>query len=187
AASASSTRLRRRSEPKARGDQEVLFVVPPSGGSGQPPEGGTTNNGSNAVAALRGAVVSEPGASATGATDPSLTLRAPKYPPAQLRECTHGQLATCGRHSPPGTMGAMFTERAFNSGELLLNHAVGPVTGPPLLLLHGVTRCWRDFVTLVPPLAPRWQLHGLDFRGHGRSARAPGKYLVTDYVRDAAA
>jgi pimeloyl-ACP methyl ester carboxylesterase len=52
-------------------------------------------------------------------------------------------------------------------------------------LLHGVTRRWQDFLTLSPVLAGRWQVHGLDFRGHGASGRAPGKYRVIDYVSDA--
>jgi len=36
-------------------------------------------------------------------------------------------------------------------------------------------------------LALRWQLFALDFRGHGRSSRTPGKYRVIDYAADVAA
>jgi len=38
---------------------------------------------------------------------------------------------------------------------------------------------------LLPSLATRWQLHGLDFRGHGASDAADNAYLITDYVSDA--
>ena len=31
----------------------------------------------------------------------------------------------------------------FNCGPACLNVAVEPDNGPPLLLLHGVTRCWQ--------------------------------------------
>jgi pimeloyl-ACP methyl ester carboxylesterase len=80
----------------------------------------------------------------------------------------------------------MFHERLIGA-EPALNVAVGPAAGPPLLLLHGVLRGWRDFVGLLPTLATRWHVHALDFRGHGKSGRTPGRYLVRDYVDDAAA
>ena len=56
--------------------------------------------------------------------------------------------------------------------------------GPALLLLHGVTRCGRDWEPLLPELARQWQVFALDQRGHGGSRRA-ASYLVTDYIADA--
>jgi len=60
---------------------------------------------------------------------------------------------------------------------------VGSGTGHPLLLLHGVGRNGRDFRPLLPWLADRrtalW-----DHRGHGRSDRATGRYVVVDYASD---
>ena len=58
---------------------------------------------------------------------------------------------------------------------------------PPLLLLHGVTRRWQTFLPIWSSLADRWQLHAVDFRGHGQSGNANGKYRVCNYVRDAVA
>jgi pimeloyl-ACP methyl ester carboxylesterase len=81
----------------------------------------------------------------------------------------------------------VLTERHIRRGDAALNLASGPAAGPPLLFLHGVTRRWQDFLPLVPGLAPRWTIHALDFRGHGKSSRAPGRYLVCDYVGDAVA
>jgi pimeloyl-ACP methyl ester carboxylesterase len=67
-----------------------------------------------------------------------------------------------------------------------VNFAEGPANGPPLVLLHGVLRQWPDYVSVIPQLASRWKLYGIDFRGHGKSTRTPGQYLVVDYMRDVA-
>lgn len=81
----------------------------------------------------------------------------------------------------------MIDERLVRGGDAAVNLASGPKSGSPLLFLHGVGRCWQDFQPLMAVLGWRWQVHGLDFRGHGLSERTPGKYLVRDYVRDAVA
>ncbi len=81
----------------------------------------------------------------------------------------------------------MFHEQTITGGDGEIHLARGPASGPPLLLLHGVGRSWQDFVGLMTPLAARWEVLALDFRGHGQSARTPGKYLVRDYVRDVVA
>lgn len=78
----------------------------------------------------------------------------------------------------------MIEERALRIGEVLVNVASGPANGAPLVLLHGVTRCWQDFVPIVPGLLTRWHIHGIDFRGHGKSGRAADGYRVVDYVAD---
>jgi pimeloyl-ACP methyl ester carboxylesterase len=80
----------------------------------------------------------------------------------------------------------MFTERLFPCGGFTLTGATGPVTGPPIVFLHGITRGWQDFLTLMPALAPRWSPVAFDFRGHGGSDRA-GRYLVADHAADALA
>ena len=81
----------------------------------------------------------------------------------------------------------MMTETTLATENLTLTLASAPPAGPPLLFLHGVTRRWQDFVTLLPPLSLRWRVHALDFRGHGSSGRTPGQYRILDYARDAAA
>jgi pimeloyl-ACP methyl ester carboxylesterase len=78
----------------------------------------------------------------------------------------------------------MFTQSFRDVGSVMLNVAVGPANGPPLVLLHGVLRGWRDFAPLWPALLPRWQLHGIDLRGHGQSGRCPSNYRVTDHAGD---
>lgn len=57
--------------------------------------------------------------------------------------------------------------------------------GSPLILWHGLGRCWRDFSTLLPWLTPRWSVSAIDHRGHGKSGRTPGAYFVPDYIADA--
>ncbi len=64
-----------------------------------------------------------------------------------------------------------------------MGFAEGPAAGPPLLLLHGVTRGWRDWELILPALTRQWRVLALDLRGHGGSGRAE-RYLVTDYVTD---
>lgn len=79
----------------------------------------------------------------------------------------------------------MLVESRVAAGEVALAVGRGSEPGPPLVLLHGVTRTWRDFLNIWPPLATRWQVWGLDLRGHGDSDRAPaGAYRVDDYSRD---
>jgi pimeloyl-ACP methyl ester carboxylesterase len=63
----------------------------------------------------------------------------------------------------------------------------GDPSAPPLLLLHGITSSGRDWEWFVPRLAERHWVLRLDFRGHGRSGRAPGAYGIEGYVSDAVA
>jgi len=65
-----------------------------------------------------------------------------------------------------------------------LNVASWEGDGPPVLLLHGVTRRWQDWLSIVPFLTARWSVFALDFRGHGASDRTPGAYRIADYVPD---
>ncbi len=81
----------------------------------------------------------------------------------------------------------MFTQRLVDGGDDLVNLARGPENGPPLLFLHGVGRCWQDYAAMIPAFESRWQVHGLDFRGHGLSRPTSGRYRVRDYVRDVVA
>jgi len=78
----------------------------------------------------------------------------------------------------------LFEELELGVGQSRLRYARGPEHGPPALLLHGVFRRWQDFTPLFPHLVPRWQVHAMDFRGHGGSGWGGG-YRVPDYVEDA--
>jgi pimeloyl-ACP methyl ester carboxylesterase len=78
----------------------------------------------------------------------------------------------------------MLPEYKFKIGGLSFNCARTENSGaPPLLCLHGVTRCWQSFLPLIPTLALRWRVYALDHRGHGGSARAES-YFAVDYAQD---
>lgn len=78
-------------------------------------------------------------------------------------------------------------EASFNTGVVQLHYVDGPETGPPLVLMHGICSRWQSFLPLIPALSLRWRIYAFDFRGHGKSGRAPGAYRGTDYVVDALA
>ncbi|TVR22433.1 MAG: alpha/beta hydrolase [Ilumatobacter sp.] len=72
-------------------------------------------------------------------------------------------------------------------GDLTLHVATdGADDAPPILLLHGITSTGRTWDWFVPELSERYRVLRLDFRGHGRSGRAPGTYGFPGYVGDAA-
>jgi pimeloyl-ACP methyl ester carboxylesterase len=76
----------------------------------------------------------------------------------------------------------------IGNGELTLHVAVdGEPDAPAVLLLHGITSTVRTWDWAVPHLVGRYRVIRLDFRGHGRSDRAPGEYHYAGYVSDAAA
>lgn len=56
-----------------------------------------------------------------------------------------------------------------------------------LLMLHGVGRAGRTFSSFATMLPERFRIRAIDFRGHGKSGRAEGRYRVVDYVHDAIA
>jgi pimeloyl-ACP methyl ester carboxylesterase len=81
----------------------------------------------------------------------------------------------------------MWQQHRFTAGKHSLKTATGPPSGDPMLLLHGVLRCWQDYLPLLPSLSHFWQVHALDFRGHGQSTWVDGQYRVVNYAQDAVA
>jgi pimeloyl-ACP methyl ester carboxylesterase len=57
--------------------------------------------------------------------------------------------------------------------------------GPSLVLLHGIGARWQVFSPVIQRLSDRWHMLALDFRGHGTSGRAPGRYRLEDFCDDA--
>ena len=80
----------------------------------------------------------------------------------------------------------MINEHTFDTGRVAINWGEGPRTGPPLVLLHGISWWWRTFTPVLPYLSERFHVHAVDFRGHGRSGRVPKGYRWEEYVRDTA-
>jgi esterase len=76
----------------------------------------------------------------------------------------------------------------IRNGDVML-HVLdeGDRSAPPVLLLHGITSSSATYDWLVPHLVDDYRVVRLDFRGHGRSGRAPGTYGFPAYVSDAVA
>ena len=78
-------------------------------------------------------------------------------------------------------------ERSFHTGAVALHYAEGPPNGPAMVYLHGGSARWQHGARFVTRMAERWQVYGVDLRGHGRSGWVPGGYRVRDYAADTAA
>ncbi|NKB71299.1 MAG: alpha/beta fold hydrolase [Candidatus Latescibacteria bacterium] len=78
----------------------------------------------------------------------------------------------------------MYVEKSFQTKSGTLNYAEGPASGPPLLLLHGVTANWTMFTPMLATLSQRWHVFAPDFRGHGKSSHVSGRYQFTNYAED---
>jgi pimeloyl-ACP methyl ester carboxylesterase len=82
---------------------------------------------------------------------------------------------------------AGFAERTFDTGEVKLNYAEGPKSGPPLLLIPGQSMPWQSYQRVLPELSRRFHVFAVDVRGHGRSGWTPGRYTFQNMGRDFAA
>jgi pimeloyl-ACP methyl ester carboxylesterase len=78
-------------------------------------------------------------------------------------------------------------ELTFETQGVRLNYALGPETGPPLVLLHGLGRSWHVFLPLIPALSLRWQIYAVDLRGHGKSSHVARGYHGPEYSSDISA
>lgn len=57
--------------------------------------------------------------------------------------------------------------------------------GEPLLLIHGLGSSGRDWENQIEEMARFFRVITYDVRGHGRSAKPPGPYIVQQFARDA--
>lgn len=78
----------------------------------------------------------------------------------------------------------MLVEKTFYTGKVEINYVEGPDSGPPLLLIHGFPRWWKDFQPIIPELSKNYHIFALDLRGHGKSDRVKGHYALRDYSSD---
>jgi pimeloyl-ACP methyl ester carboxylesterase len=77
-----------------------------------------------------------------------------------------------------------FTERSFPGSQVSLHCAEGPPNGPPLVLLHGLSRDWRSFSVLLPELPRHFHVFAVDLRGHGASSHVAGSYRISEFAQD---
>jgi pimeloyl-ACP methyl ester carboxylesterase len=78
----------------------------------------------------------------------------------------------------------MLTEKNFDADGVSIHYAEGPASGLPLVLIHGATLRWQDFLPVLPLLSSRYHTYTLDLRGHGLSGRTPGAYQTLDFAPD---
>lgn len=78
----------------------------------------------------------------------------------------------------------MIEERSFSAGPVNLNYVWSGPSGPPLVLLHGITNRWEVFLNLMPYLTQRWRVFALDLRGHGRSGHVRDGYAGEQISQD---
>jgi len=60
-----------------------------------------------------------------------------------------------------------------SGGATLAYHSSGPVSGPPLLLIHGITEDHRTWDELMPELSRDSRVIRIDLPGHGASSPLP--------------
>jgi pimeloyl-ACP methyl ester carboxylesterase len=70
------------------------------------------------------------------------------------------------------------------NGQVLAYVPMGNPHGTPVVLIHGYTDNARDWVPLIPYLAPQLRLLVVDIRGHGRSAKPECCYTRLDFAYD---
>jgi pimeloyl-ACP methyl ester carboxylesterase len=79
---------------------------------------------------------------------------------------------------------AMKQHVALPDGVTLAYVAMGDPKGSPVVLIHGYTDNARDWVPLVPYLAPQLRLILVDLRGHGQSSKPECCYTRLDFAYD---
>ncbi len=77
-----------------------------------------------------------------------------------------------------------FSELQFDTGEIKMNYARGPNTGPALVLIPGQSASWENFSKVLIPLARRFEIFAVDIRGHGKSGWTPGNYTFDSIGQD---
>ena len=78
----------------------------------------------------------------------------------------------------------MLTEKTFATGNMAIQYAEGPPGGSPLLMLHGITLRWQNFLSVLTLFSLRYHTYALDLRGHGHSSRATDAYRIEHYAED---
>ncbi len=78
----------------------------------------------------------------------------------------------------------MLEEKTFDTGTAAIHYVECASSGLPLVMLHGIGQRWQTFLSVLPAFALRYHTFALDLRGHGKSARVPGRYRIEDYAAD---
>jgi pimeloyl-ACP methyl ester carboxylesterase len=77
-----------------------------------------------------------------------------------------------------------FAEQQLDLGRLRLSYVRGPANGPARVLIPAQTGTWESYQRVLGPLSRRFEVFGLDVRGHGRSTWTTGGYSWTSVGGD---
>ena len=83
---------------------------------------------------------------------------------------------------PMGT--DQIVESRLELGGRHINYVEGPTSGPPLLLIHGISGRWKDWDSVSDAFSADWHVFAVDLRGHGKSSRTPDGYHWRLYAHD---
>lgn len=79
----------------------------------------------------------------------------------------------------------------FETSQVLLRNGVrlnyvhgGPIDGPAVVMLHGLSDSSFSFSRVMPLLTPDFSVIALDQRGHGDSDRPSRGYAIDDFAKD---
>lgn len=62
----------------------------------------------------------------------------------------------------------------------VINYTEGPDNGDALLLIHGQTGAWDDYISVLPELSENWHVYAVDCYGHGKSTHDESKYYLKE-------
>ncbi len=93
--------------------------------------------------------------------------------PARDRRKLHGQPSPAGH-----------THRRIPLGDHFIAVKQWPGSGPPVVLVHGISSSGSTWESLIPALSQRFSPITLDLRGHGESGKPDRGFLHDDYVDD---
>ena len=62
----------------------------------------------------------------------------------------------------------------------IIHYAEGPDNGDALLLIHGQTGTWDDYVSVLPELSKNYHVFAVDCYGHGKSTHEESKYYLKE-------
>ncbi len=78
----------------------------------------------------------------------------------------------------------LLAEKTFDADGMSLNYVEGPPGGQPVVMLHGVTNRWHNFMPVLPLFGWGYHAYALDQRGHGHSGRAIDGYQSSRFAHD---
>jgi pimeloyl-ACP methyl ester carboxylesterase len=79
----------------------------------------------------------------------------------------------------------MYTEKTFDTGEVVLHYREGGTLGKPVLVfLHGLSGSCHAYDEAFEVYGPDWHIYALDLRGHGKSGKPETGYTIPDYAGD---